>query len=180
MKKTIKTTLLWAVFVILLLCVSFFVLRYLYPKDYSDTVQKYAKQYGIEPELVFAIIKCESNFDKYAHSHADALGLMQITKETYEWAAKREKDTDYASNSLYEPETNVRYGCVIFSILQGEFKDDATALAAYNAGRGRVKNWLSDESISSDGKTLDTIPFSETANYVKKVLRTQKIYNLIY
>ncbi len=169
------------VFVIaILLTVSFFVLRYLYPKDYADVVKKYSQQYAVDEALVFAIIKCESNFDRYAHSHADAYGLMQITKETYEWAAKREKDDMFAKNSLFEPETNIRYGCAIFSIFKNEFENEATALAAYNAGRGRVKNWLSDKNYSANGKTLDTIPYAETANYVKKVLRTKKIYNIIY
>ncbi len=164
----------------MLAAVAFFTLRYLYPKQYFQEVEKYSQQYGIDTDLVYAVIKCESNFDKDALSHASAYGLMQITRETYEWAAKREKDSDFDNNSLFDPDTNIRYGCVIYSIFQNEFESPAVCLAAYNAGRGRVKSWLSDKNYSQDGKTLDKIPFSETENYVKKVLRTQKIYKLIY
>lgn len=165
---------------LIVLCVVFYAFRYLYPQKYSAEVQKYSQEYGIDPSLVFAVIKCESNFKADAISHAGAYGLMQITQETYEWAAKREKDDEYTDKSLFDPDTNIRYGCVIYSIFQNEFTDPAVCLAAYNAGRGRVKGWLSDKSYSGDGKTLDVIPFAETKTYVKKVLRTQKIYELIY
>ncbi len=165
---------------LILLCVAFYTLRYLYPQKYSDKVDIYSKQYGIESSLVYAIIKCESNFNADAISHAGAYGLMQITKDTYEWAAKREKDGEYTDKSLFDPDTNIRYGCAIYSIFQNEFGDPTICLAAYNAGRGRVKNWLADKNYSADGKTLDKIPFAETNTYVKKVLRTQKIYQLIY
>ena len=165
---------------LILLVAAFFSLRYLYPKKYSEQVEKYSAQYNVDTDLVYAVIKCESNFDDRALSHANAFGLMQITKETYEWAAKREKDESYVYKSLFDPDTNIRYGCAIYSIFESEFGDAFTTLAAYNAGRGRVNTWLSNPKYSSDGKTLNVIPFVETENYVKKVLRTQKIYKLIY
>ncbi len=180
MKKIIKKTILTVFVLFALFAISFFALRYLYPQKYADEVQKYSGQYGIDADLVYAVIKCESNFNDRALSHANAYGLMQITKETYEWAAKRENDPDYAKNSLFDPDTNIRYGCAIYSIFKQEFGDDSTSLAAYNAGRGRVNTWLSNKNYSADGKTLDVIPFVETETYVKKVLRTQKIYRLIY
>lgn len=179
-KRFFKTFFSVVLVILIVLCVVFYAFRYLYPKKYSAEVVQYSQQYGIDPDLIYAIIKCESNFKADAISHADAYGLMQITKETYEWAAKREKDDEFLEKSLFEPDTNIRYGCVIYSIFQTEFKDPAVCLAAYNAGRGRVKHWLSDKNYSKDGKTLDVIPFAETDNYVKKVLRTQRIYSLIY
>lgn len=180
MKKAFKRTILTATLLLILLVAAFFTLRYLYPKKYSEQVEQYSTQYGVDADLVYAVIKCESNFDTKALSHANAFGLMQITKETYEWAAKREKDDSYVYKSLFDPDTNIRYGCAIYSIFENEFGDVPTTLAAYNAGRGRVNTWLSNSAYSSDGKTLDVIPFVETENYVKKVLRTQKIYKLIY
>lgn len=180
MNKILKKTIIAVFILTVLLVAAFFTLRYLYPQKYSAEVQKYSEQYGVDADLIYAVIKCESNFDTRALSHANAYGLMQITKETYEWAAKREKDEDYAMHSLFEPDTNIRYGCVIYSIFEKEFSDISTTLAAYNAGRGRVNTWLSNQNYSKDGKTLDVIPFVETQNYVKKVLRTQKIYQLIY
>ena len=179
-RPAVKLTISIVVIVILLAAVSFFALRWLYPRQYSPLVQKYADQYGIDRNLVYAIIKCESNFDEKALSRAGAFGLMQITEATYEWARTRENDKLTQPVSLYDPEHNIRYGCAIYSILENEFSHPSVALAAYNAGRGRVISWLSSDAYSDDGKTLHTIPFSETDGYVKKVLKTQKIYNLIY
>ena len=166
--------------VIFLLGAAFFTLRWLFPKHYSPLVQKYADQYGLDHSLVYAIIKCESNFNENAQSAAGAFGLMQITEATYEWALTRENDKQTEAVSLYDPELNIHYGCAIYSILEKEFFEPSVALAAYNAGRGRVLSWLSTKTYSDDGKTLHTIPFTETDGYVKKVLKTQKIYNLIY
>lgn len=180
MNRIIKRAILAILVLLILFVAAFFTLRYLYPQKYAAEVEKYSKQYGIDKNLVYAVIKCESNFNERALSHADAYGLMQITKETYEWAAKREKDEDYLKKSLFDPDTNIRYGCAIYSIFESEFGNAPTTLAAYNAGRGRVNTWLSNNKYSTDGKTLDVIPFVETKTYVKKVLRTQKIYSLIY
>ena len=105
---------------------------------------------------------------------------MQITEATYEWALTRQNDKQAGAVSLFDPELNIRYGCAIYSILENEFLDPSVALAAYNAGRGRVLSWLSSSAYSDDAKTLHTIPFKETDGYVKKVLKTQQIYNLIY
>lgn len=179
-RRFIKSTIIFFVALILLAGTAFFALRYLYPRQYSPLVQKYADNYGIEPNLVYAIIKCESNFNETALSSAGAHGLMQITESTYKWALAREKQRQSEPVSLFDPEVNIRYGCAIYSILIDEFSEPGVALAAYNAGRGRVLSWLSSDAYSSDGKTLDSIPFAETDNYVKKVLKTQKIYDLIY
>ena len=158
---------------------GFFAMRRLYPKKYEDVILKYAEEYGLEPELVFAVIKCESNFDEGAVSRANAYGLMQITHETMEWAAARHghKETGL---SLTDPDTNVRYGCAILSLLKDEFSDTSVVLAAYNAGRSRVKGWLDDPELSSDGKTLGHIPYRETRGYVAKVIKAYKIYQTIY
>ncbi len=173
----ILSTLIILLIIVLLIYSS---LVYLYPKKYSDYVEKYAIEYGLDKNLVYAIIKCESNFKKDSVSHAGAIGLMQITPQTYKWAAQKAKDTDLNENSLYNAEINIKYGCYIFSLFLNEFKVETNALACYNAGRGNVLKWLSDKKYSDDGITLKQIPFNETSVYVKKVLNTQKIYQLIY
>ncbi len=160
--------------------IALLVLRHLYPKDYSEYVEKYSKTYGLEPQLVYAIIKCESNFEKDAVSTAGARGLMQMTYDTLLWVASKQKESGFTENSLFNPELNVRYGCALVSMLCTEYDNIETALAAYNAGRGNVNKWLKDPALSKDGKTLLSIPFTETDNYVDKVITTQKIYNLIY
>ena len=179
-RRAVKITVFILIAVIIVAVALFSALRWLYPKHYSPLVEKYADEYGIDSTLVYAIIKCESNFNENALSSAGAHGLMQITEATYEWALTRQNDKQAGAVSLFDPELNIRYGCAIYSILENEFLDPSVALAAYNAGRGRVLSWLSSNAYSDDAKTLHTIPFKETDGYVKKVLKTQQIYNLIY
>ena len=138
--------------------------------DYQQEVTQYAQEYGLAPELVFAVIKTESNFDPDARSHQDAYGLMQITESTLNWAMFREgENADYSADDLYDPSINIKYGCLILSLLMEEFQDTDTALAAYNAGRGNVLKWLKDSRYSDDGIHLKDTPYNETDEYIKKV-----------
>lgn len=180
MKRTFKTTFLILFILAVLACITIACLYYLYPQKYSQYVDTYAEQYGIDTSLVYAIIKCESNFNKDALSNANAYGLMQLTKDTFEWGYTREHSAPPQNLSLYDADTNIKYGCKVYSLLSAEFKNDTVALAAYNAGRSRVKSWLDDKNYSYDSKTLSIIPYAETKAYVKKVINTQKIYKFLY
>jgi len=153
----------------------------IYPVKYKEYVLDYSGKYGLDPYLVFAMIKVESNFRPDAVSHQNARGLMQITDQTGEWGAQNLGLGDYGSNSLYDPATNLAIGCWYMDRLLKEF-DNSTelALAAYNAGSGNVNSWLKDKSLSSTGKSLDRIPFKETENYVKKVYDCQVKYYKLY
>lgn len=156
-------------------------MRSAYPKKYSEYVDAYAKQYGFEPSLIYALIRTESGFNPDAVSSAHAMGLMQLTKETFEWAQKRSnvKET-IPVNELFRPEINIHYGVLVLSLLREEFGDTRTTLAAYNAGIGNARRWLKDSTYSDDGKTLKTIPYKETRSYVEKIPRTQSIYQKLY
>ena len=90
------------------------------------------------------------------------------------------KIKDYNSDMLYEPDVNIHIGCWYLDKLIDQFGDENTAVAAYNAGSGNVSKWLMEEKHSSDGVSLDLIPFQETEKYVKKVEMTKKIYNYLY
>lgn len=152
-----------------------------YPIGYTEYVEKYAEAYGVEPSLVYAVINCESSFDSDALSHADAVGLMQITPETFDWLQQRlQGQVTMGRDALYDPETAIQYGSYLLSLHLKEFGNLPAALAAYHAGRGRVNEWLGDSDVSIDGKTLDSIPYSETSTYVKRVVRTQKVYQKLY
>ena len=155
------------------------VLKVFYPIKYTEFVEKYSAEYGIDPELVYAVIKTESSFNPDAVSYADAQGLTQITPETFEWLKFRLGETD-KNLSLYDPETSIKYGAFFLGLLVDEFGDTDTALAAYHAGRGRVNSWLSDNNLSPDGKTLSEIPIPETNHYVKKVNKSLNIYFNLY
>lgn len=145
--------------------------------SYDGMVYRYATQYHLQPELVFAVIKTESNFDPKAHSHKDARGLMQVTPATLSWAIEKEgKHAKYTADDLFTPQINIKYGCMVLSLLKEEFKDDATVLAAYNAGRGNVLKWLKDRRYSKDGATIFKTPYDETNNYIKKVQNYRNDY----
>lgn len=136
-----------------------------YPVEYSDYIVKYAQEYDLDPYLVIAVIKQESNFIPDAHSKY-AGGLMQLTEDTANDYAKKLGLSEY---DYMEPETNIRLGCFVLSTLISKYQNIDTALAAYNAGGGNVDKWLASSEYSSDGKTLRKIPFNETRYYVEKV-----------
>ena len=136
-----------------------------YPVEYSGYITKYAYENDLDPYLVIAVIEQESNFVPDARSPY-AGGLMQLTEETADdYAAKMGLENyDYM-----DPETNIRIGCYVLRSLIDKYEVVDTALAAYNAGMGNVDKWLADPKYSSDGETLDHIPFPETRHYVNKI-----------
>lgn len=157
--------------------------RSLYPQGYSEYVGQSAEKYDLDPNLVYAVIRTESNFNPDAVSGAGAHGLMQITDDTFEHYGNLRGESDsYSTDALYDPAVNIEYGCHILRDLLDTFGDEKCAVAAYNAGPGNVENWLADETISPDGKTLatDNIPFEETRSYVENVEESKEMYQKLY
>ncbi len=152
-----------------------------YPLQYSAYVTDAAKEFNIDPSLIYAIIHTESNFDERATSAADAKGLMQLTADTFQWALRRAGEQDrHTADDLYDPAINIHYGVYVLSLLREQFVDSDTMLAAYNAGQGRVHDWLTDSAYSSDGVTLHTIPYPETAEYIRRVNDARTHYQQLY
>ncbi|MGE5474643.1 MAG: lytic transglycosylase domain-containing protein [Ignavibacteriales bacterium] len=157
------------------------ILKMVYPLKYQEEVRQYAKQYNLDPLLVYAVMKAESNFDRYAVSSKGAKGLMQVTDKTGIWAAEKIGLKDFAPANLFIPDTNIRIGCWYLSKLKKQFDGDVTlAITAYNSGSGRVQEWLKNQELSNSGKSLKKIPYVETDKYVKKVLREYQIIKYIY
>lgn len=154
--------------------------RYTHPIKYEDLVGKYSRENGLDKFLVYAVIKTESGFDPGAVSNVGARGLMQIMEDTFDWVKYRMGDEETRYLEMYDPETNIRYGCWLLGFLYKEFGNVETAMAAYHAGRGQVNEWLSDRSISADGIHLDEIPISDTAHYVRKITRAMETYERLY
>ena len=155
--------------------------RRLYPLYYTDVVEASADEFGLPPELVYAVILSESSFDADAVSSAGAKGLMQLTDDTNEWVAWRLGEESEPSR-IFEPGLNIRRGCYLLSYLYERFGGWNEALAAYNAGVGRVDGWLDDLLYSSDQKTLivDKLPIEETRSYIAKVLKSAEKYKKLY
>jgi len=150
------------------------------PYGYSDYIMEYSEKYDLDPVLVAAVIKTESNFEADAVSSKNAYGLMQITQETAHWAAGKMGIDDFTTDRLMDPETNIMIGCWYLHNLFDEFNNQELALAAYNAGRGNVQKWLNNPEYSDDGITLKKIPFKETESYVKRVGLYYKLYEFLY
>lgn len=153
--------------------------RTVYPRQYAELVEENAKDFEIDPSLLYALIEAESGFDKDAVSSVGAKGLTQITPETFRWLQTKTGE-GYEEEALFEPEISVYYGAYFLNMLLEEFGNTETALAAYHAGRGKVNEWLADPRISPDGEVLENIPYEDTAGYVKKVVKVKERYQKIY
>jgi len=129
---------------------------------------------------VYAIMKQESNFKSDAVSPADARGLMQITQDTFNWLTPKLKSDNYKYEDIFDPAINIRYGVLFISVLEERYSDQRTVTAAYNAGMNITRRWLGDLNYSSDGISLQNIPYEETANYVDIVEKNYKNYVEIY
>lgn len=160
--------------------IKFGVEKYAFPYKYKDAVDKYSKEYNLNPLFVLSIIKAESKFDPDAHSHKNAYGLMQITEDTGKWIADQMGIQNFSSDMLYDENLNIKMGCWYLKNLYEEFGDRDLVISAYNAGRGNVQKWLKDHNYSKNGKDIHNIPFPETKNYVKKVNLYYKIYKYLY
>lgn len=156
------------------------VLKIFYPVKYEESVTKASKIYGVEKELIYAIIRCESGFDERAFSRAGAVGLMQIMPETFKWLHRYDSDPEPEKKELGDPETNIMYGTLLVSILRKKYNSDDLVLSSYNAGDSVVKRWLSDKKVSRDGINLSDIPYKETKDYVNKVKTAKKFYKKLY
>ena len=159
-------------------CVVILVNRY-YPLRHIDIIAKYAEENGLDVDFVCAVIHAESRFNENAVSSMGASGLMQIIEGTAYWLAPRVGIDDFDYGQIFEPDINIRIGCYYLGMLERHFGDTQVVLSAYNAGSGNVEEWLNNPEYSSDGKTLDHIPFPETRNYVQRVADSQRVYALI-
>ncbi|MFR1709754.1 MAG: lytic transglycosylase domain-containing protein [Clostridium sp.] len=148
--------------------------------EYENSIDKYCREFNVDKYLVYAVIKQESNFNNEAVSSAAARGLMQITEDTFNWLKPQLGESSTTFEDLFDPDTNIRYGVFFLSILNENFNNQNTTVAAYNAGLNITKQWLQDSNYSNDGVTLHTIPYGETENYVAVVDYNYKKYLEIY
>ena len=133
------------ILLIILAIAGYYILKYLYPQDYKEYVEKYSKMYGVEEELVYAMIKEESNFDKDANSHKSAIGLMQLVQDT---ADEVGLELGIENVDLRDPETNIQIGTKYLSDLIEKYDGNIKfAIVAYNAGFGNVDKWIAIQEI---------------------------------
>lgn len=156
-----------------------------YPLEYSDLVEKAAAKYDLDPNLIYGVIHTESGFNPNAESSAGARGLMQVMPSTLDWlAGMRGESGQVTADDLFTPSVCIDYGCYLLRYNLDLFaQDETSAVAAYNAGFGKVQEWVTDGSVSSNGKTIDkpeNIPIKETRDYVSKVENAKRMYTKLY
>ncbi|HHT54828.1 MAG TPA: lytic transglycosylase domain-containing protein [Clostridiales bacterium] len=155
-------------------------LKSVYPRDFGEYVSASSKEFGVPEQVLFAVIKSESNFDANAVSKAGAIGLMQLLPSTFRWLSDDVLGERLDSALIYDPETNIKYGACMLARLFDYYGNWDTAFAAYNAGMGTVNGWLGDSRYSDGDGRLTNIPYDETRRYVvltgKAVMMYEKLY----
>jgi soluble lytic murein transglycosylase len=153
----------------------------LFPEPYWSTLQQDALAQGLDPYLVASLIRQESEFDPEQISYANAWGLMQLLPSVGRQMARREHVRPFRTEYLLNPNVNLKLGTAYFASLMQEFHGQPEyALAAYNAGDDRVKAWLANGPYASLPEFVESIPFTQTRDYVQAILRNRVLYEKLY
>ena len=153
----------------------------LFPLPYRRELTADADARGIDPYLVAGLIRQESEFDPGALSPAKAYGLTQVRPGTGRQFARSAGISRFSAGMLYQPAVNLKIGCSILrSMLDQNGGHLEQTLASYNAGPARVSEWLTWNSYREPAEFVESIPFTETRDYVQAVLRNADIYRRLY
>ncbi|MGH9355939.1 MAG: lytic transglycosylase domain-containing protein, partial [Terriglobia bacterium] len=153
----------------------------LYPRSYWPIVRRCARANHLDPYVVMGLIRQESAFNPRATSSAGARGLMQMMPQTVERGIRGRHRSRRAVGSLYSPAYNIRVSCRYLRDLLRMFGGNtAQALAAYNAGDARVKQWVANGNLQDPNMFPESVPFVETRAYVESILRDAAIYRALF
>ncbi len=155
--------------------------RYLFPIGWEDSLRSRSERHGLDPYLVAALIRQESEYNPGARSRAGALGLMQVMPNTGRGLFRRLGIPGFSSRKLTNPDLSLRLGTFHLKQVLDKFDGQLEkALAGYNAGDGRIAQWMALGPFQEPAEFVETIPFSETRGYVQSVLRNRRMYERIY
>jgi len=153
----------------------------LFPKAFWNDLKRSSAANGLDPYLVASLIRQESEFNPNAVSRANAVGLMQLLPKTGKLVAKEERLKRYNASQLYTPAVNMQLGTRYFKGMVDKFGGSFEyALAAYNAGSDRVDDWLAQGKYRDPQEFVESIPFTETREYVQAILRNASVYKQLY
>jgi soluble lytic murein transglycosylase len=153
----------------------------IYPKAYSEYVEKYGEENNVSPAMIWGIMKAESMYQPWVKSSVGALGLMQVMPTTGQKIAGMLNVKSFAPEMLLEPAHAIRFGSKYLERLGKKFDYSVQLMAAaYNAGPHRVSQWLYHFGYMQMDEWVEHIPFVETRNYVKKVTMNYIAYNELY
>jgi soluble lytic murein transglycosylase len=152
----------------------------LFPKPYWFDLKRFSSTNALDPYLVASLIRQESEFNPNAVSRANALGLMQLLPKVGKNVAKQEKLKHFSATQLFQPGINLQLGTRYFRSMVDQFGSFEYALAAYNAGTNRVQDWLGQGKYRDPQEFVESIPFTETREYVEAILRNANVYRQLY
>ncbi len=153
----------------------------LFPRPYWTNLRRYALANQLDPFLVASLIRQESEFNPGAISRANALGLMQLLPNTGKKVAHELRVRPYSETQLLDPNVNLQLGTRYFRSMVNHFGGRLEyALAAYNAGADRVEGWLSEGKYRDPAEFVESIPFTETREYVQAIMRNASVYRRLY
>ncbi|HIW34035.1 MAG TPA: lytic transglycosylase domain-containing protein [Candidatus Paenibacillus intestinavium] len=169
-------------FIIFLFGKSDWMMQKLYPVKYSDLIVESSEKYKVDPHLIAAVIRVETNFQTGRESPKGAVGLMQLMPTTSEWIVERANlEHISADKLLHDPTMSIELGTWYLNHLLDQFDGEKiVAIAAYNAGPGNVSKWIEQGTWSGEYATSDDIPFGETRRYVQKVVYYYNKYKELY
>lgn len=169
------------VFVLVLFYRSNWLGRVVYPIFYREEIETSARQNDVDPLLVAAIIRVESNYKPNQTSHKGAVGIMQVMPDTAEWLFEKDGLGEITSEDLKNPKINIQVGTRYLGVLNNQFKSNPVlVIASYNAGPGNVTKWLQNNTWDGSLETASNIPFWETRKYVNRVVYYYNKYTKIY
>jgi soluble lytic murein transglycosylase len=151
----------------------------LYPLPYETSLRREAARNNFDPMIAAGLIRQESTFQADAVSHANAIGLMQVLPKTGKRLAKQ-LNVRYVKTKLFDPEYNLELGMLYIADLQRATGAPEYALAAFNAGEDRIAAWRAERNYEEIAELVESIPFTETRDYVQIVLRNAEVYRRIY
>jgi len=155
--------------------------RLAFPLPYRKPLEEYCREHSLDPFLVAALIRQESEFNTKAVSRANARGLTQVMPATGRELGRKLKIPRYQTSMLFTPEMNLKIGTYYLKALSDQLHGKwEETLASYNAGKGRVNTWTASNNYHEPAEFVESIPFSETRLYVQSVLRNAEVYRRLY
>ncbi|HZG15774.1 MAG TPA: lytic transglycosylase domain-containing protein [Candidatus Bathyarchaeia archaeon] len=155
--------------------------KWMYPIKYENEVLQASNQFQVNPYLVLAIIRAESDFSTDKISKKGAVGLMQVMPDTANWVVNQANFEPITEAELFHAKTNIEIGTWYLAFLLNKFGgDQVKAIAAYNAGPGKVSEWIDRNLWDGTIQSVQDIPFGETRNYVQRVVYFQERYQKVY
>jgi soluble lytic murein transglycosylase len=152
----------------------------LFPKPYWTDLKRFSSANGLDPYMVASLIRQESEFNPNAVSNKSALGLMQLLPRVGKGVAKQEKLKHFSPQQLFTPAINLQLGTRYFRSMVDQFGGFEYALAAYNAGDDRVRDWQAIGKYRDIQEFVESIPFTETREYVQAIMRNANVYRQLY